>query len=154
MPKAKVDTWRSTEMTSRSTSHSRATSQETPCRLVPVIPKVVMPKVDTWRSAELASRSTSHSRASSQEHGLKERSASKESSVRSLASRSTCCPSSVVSEHELKQRLASQDDEIKFLRQERNFYFEKLRNAELLCESVEISSDPQVAAVIQELQQI
>merc|ERR1712129_67241 len=86
--------------------------------------------------------------------GLKERSASKESSVRSLASRSTCCPSSFVSEHELKQRLASQDDEIKLLRQERDFYFEKLRNAELLCESVETSSDPQVAAVIQELQQI
>jgi len=84
-------------------------------------------KVDTWRSAEPTSRPMS---------------------ARSQGSRSTS------QEPDLKQRLAEQEDEINLLRQEKDLYFDKLRNAELLCKRLETSDDAQVPAVVKELQAI
>lgn len=85
----------------------------------------VIAKVETWRSQEAPPRSLSASRSRS--------------------------PSQ---EPHLLQKLAAQEDEIHLLRQERDFYFEKLQNAEKLYKKVEASDDVKTSDVLEQLQQI
>lgn len=57
-------------------------------------------------------------------------------------------------EPHLLQKLAAQEDEIHLLRQERDFYFEKLQNAEKLCKKVEALDDLKTSDVLEQLQRI
>merc|ERR1712232_575539 len=57
-------------------------------------------------------------------------------------------------EPHLLQKLATQEDEIDLLRQERDFYFQKLQNAEKLCKKIEASDALNAADVLEQLQQI
>jgi len=159
---------------SKSPSRRQVGRIPTPCRAAPVVAKV-----DTWRSAEPASCSMSRSRSGlqldlsaakvvpsmptspvpSMPTSPRTLAPSMPTSVASVASLASTChmlrSSSDSQEPELKQRVAVQEDEINLLRQERDFYFEKLRSAESLCKSFTSKSDDlHTHPVVKQLQQI
>jgi len=154
---------------SRSPSRTRERAQNfkaipSPCRAASA-----RAKVDTWRSAEATPRSPPCSRSASlkvlavpeeetrSRPKPRSRSASRDmqhcSAVEDEVSFRSCSRSHS-REPELTQSLVAREQEITLLRQERDFYYKKLRSAESLCNSSEASSDPQVASLIAQLQQI